>query len=148
MAYKDEYEVARLMTDTDGMRSVSQLSGGKNTYAWKLHPPMLRALGMHKKMSISARSAPAVRALAKGKRLRGSWADPFARTEVRRVERALPGEYVAAVEQVLELLTRQNFDEAVAIAALPDMVRGYEDLKMRRVATYRRELADRLKVFG
>ncbi|MCH7789936.1 MAG: indolepyruvate ferredoxin oxidoreductase family protein [Acidobacteria bacterium] len=147
MAYKDEYEVARLMTDTDGMRSVSQLTNGKNNYVWKLHPPMLRALGVNKKMSISARSAPAIRALAKGKRLRGTWADPFSRTEVRRTEQALPGEYVTAIEFVLGALTPQNLGDAVALASLPDMVRGYEDLKMRRVATYRTALAEALEAF-
>jgi indolepyruvate ferredoxin oxidoreductase len=67
--------------------------------------------------------------------------DPFRWPEVRRTERQLPGEYRAAIDQVLRHLDRASLDRAVAIAELPDLVRGYEDLKLRRVAEFRSRLA-------
>ncbi len=91
MAYKDEYEVARLMTDADGMAEARRLAGPSGRIAWKLHPPMLRALGMSEKISVGSWGEPAIRALARAKRLRGTVADPFRWTEVRRVERSSAG---------------------------------------------------------
>ncbi len=68
--------------------------------------------------------------------------DPFRWTKVRRAERALPGEYLAAMTKVLGSLTAENLDAAVRVAELPDLVRGYEELKLERVAEFRRRLAD------
>ncbi|MDH3705426.1 MAG: 2-oxoacid ferredoxin oxidoreductase, partial [Acidimicrobiia bacterium] len=117
-------------------------------FVWKLHPPMLKALGLDDKISVGSWAEPAVAVLAKGKRLRGTPADPFRWTSVRRIERELPGEYVDAIDVVLARLTADNLDAAVAIAELPDHVRGYEDLKLRRVAEYRTQLAQALASFG
>ncbi len=147
VAYKDEYEVARLMLDDDGMAPAHDVAGEGDRIAWKLHPPMLRALGMKNKVGVDVLAAPAIRALARGKRLRGTRLDPFGYTEVRRLERALPGEYVAAVDRVLESLDADNLDDAVALAGLPDLVRGYEDIKLRRAADYRTRLSAALQDF-
>ena len=87
--------------------------------SWHLHPPMLRALGMKDKLTLGRRARPAIRALRRGKRLRGTRLDPFGRTEIRRLERALPGEYLDAMGAVYERLTADRLDEAVAIAELP-----------------------------
>jgi len=141
MAYKDEYEVARLMLDDDAMDEAYTLADGGGRIAYKLHPPLLRALGVDHKLTFGLWTRPMFRWLARGKRLRGRVLDPFGWTKVRRAERALPGEYRAAITKVLGALTTQNLDAAVRVAELPDLVRGYEHLKLERVAEFRRRLA-------
>ena len=149
-AYKDEYEVARLLLLPEAGDAVRSVAGGQRRPAvtWHLHPPMLKALGYDNKLELGRWTEPALRALRAGKRLRGTRLDPFGRPELRRIERELPGEYVDAVDRLLAGLSADNHDEAVAIASLPDRVRGYEDLKLRRVAEYRSELTERLRAFS
>ncbi len=144
VAYKDEYEVARLMTLDEGLEPANEVAGTAGSVAWKLHPPMLRALGMDKKITIGAWATPGVKALAHGKKVRGTALDPFGRAEVRRVERELPGEYIAAIDRVLGSLSPTNHGDAVSIAELADLVRGYEDIKLANVEIYRAQLAQRL----
>ena len=81
------------------------------------------------------------------RRLRGTWLDPFGHTRVRRLERALPAEYEAAVRTMLTHVTAANVDEAISIASLPDKVRGYEHLKLERADAYRAELTRRVAAF-
>ena len=147
-AYKDEYEVARLMTDEDGLAAARLVAGDHGSMAWKLHPPMLRALGMDSKLTVPLWAAPAIKTLARGKRLRGTAADPFGWAEVRKVERQLPGEYLTAVDTLLGRLGTANLGAAVEIAELPDLVRGYEHIKLANVARYRAELNKRLDEFS
>ncbi len=73
-------------------------------------------------------------------RARGTRVDPFGRTEMRRLERALPDEFRDAMATTYGSLTSANLDDAVAIAELPDMVRGFEDLEIRRIGEYRERL--------
>ncbi len=136
MAYKDEYEVARLLLDhaPKGARFL-------------LHPPVLRSLGMRGKIELGSWSRPAFRVLRTMRRLRGTPFDVFGWAHVRRVERAMVPEYVDAVDVLLTGLTDDHVAEAVAIASLPDRVRGYEDLKLERAEAYRDELAARLARF-
>jgi indolepyruvate ferredoxin oxidoreductase len=108
---------------------------------------MLRAMGMQQKMKLGPRTKPMLTALARSKRLRGTLADPFRWAEVRRQERAMIPEYEKAVERLATHLRADNLAEAVEIASLPDQVRGYEQLKLRRAAAYRQELAQRLGAF-
>ncbi len=149
MAYKDEYEVARLMLDPEAHAAARDLAASVGgTVSWSLHPPLLRALGRTGKISFSTAWRPLFALLARGKRLRGRWCDPFGHTEVRRTERTLPGEYLAALDAALEALERDagaaRYEQAVAIAGLAELVRGYEDVKMSTVATFRLELAERV----
>lgn len=146
-AYKDEYEVARLMLDEDGIGEALDLASGERTVAWKLHPPMLRALGMDRKLAIPMTATPLIRQLAKRKGVRGTSLDLFRFPEVRRVERKLPGEYTDAIKKVLGSLSADNLDAAVELAELPDLVRGYEDIKLRNVEIYRDQLAEHLSTF-
>ena len=139
MAYKDEYDVARLLLDEDARDDINRIGTGRVRY--HLHPPVLRSLGVSRKIALGTWVDPALRTLARGKRLRGTMFDPFRWPEVRRTERQLPGEYRAAIDQVLRHLDRASLVRAVAIAELPDLVRGYEDLKLRRVAQFRSRLA-------
>jgi indolepyruvate ferredoxin oxidoreductase len=140
VAYKDEYEVARLLTDPDGLAAAREVAGKRGRIAWKLHPPLLRALGMGGKITIGAWASPAFRMLAKGKHLRGTPLDPFRWSLVRKLERQLAAEYVRAIDTALFSLSSSNLDAAVALAELPDLVRGYEEIKVDRVAKYRAEL--------
>ena len=114
------------------------LTGGDKV-AWRLHPPLLRAAGRSSKISVSVRWRPLIRVLAAGKRLRGTALDPFGRAKVRRVERALPSEYLAAVDRAL---ADGDLPRATQIAALADLVRGYEDVKLRNVDRFRARIAE------
>jgi indolepyruvate ferredoxin oxidoreductase len=141
MAYKDEYEVARLHLDPRFEQAVADQfpEGGKITY--RLHPPMLRSLGMDQKLELGEWFRPAFQTLYAMRRLRGTPLDPFGHAEVRRVERELVADYVARVRAVTEQLTPDAYDRAVALAELPDIIRGYEGIKLANVARYREALA-------
>ena len=147
MAYKDEYEVARLLLAPEARAEYEAVGGPGTKVTWRLHPPMLRAMGMKQKMKLGPRTKPMLVALARSKRLRGTLADPFRWAEVRRQERAMIPEYEKAVKRLAKRLDASNLEDAVAIASLPDQVRGYEHIKLRRAAAYRAELAARLKSF-
>jgi indolepyruvate ferredoxin oxidoreductase len=141
-AYKDEYEVARLLTDPQFVDHVrAEIPAGENL-TYKLHPPMLRALGRRKKIGLGPRSHVALRVLAKGKRLRGTPFDPFGYAHVRRIERELLAEYTDVVTRLAIDLDEANYDRAVGIASLADAVRGYEDVKLASVTVYRERLRD------
>ncbi|MEU8894796.1 indolepyruvate ferredoxin oxidoreductase family protein [Nocardia sp. NPDC048505] len=143
-AYKDEYEVARRLTDPAFLDEVSaQLPEGANL-TYKLHPPVLRALGRKKKIGMGPNSHVALRVLAKGKRLRGTRFDPFGYAHVRKVERTLLAHYTAMVTALAAELTAENYDRAVQAAALTDVVRGYEDIKLANVRLY----CERLRELG
>ncbi|URM93896.1 indolepyruvate ferredoxin oxidoreductase family protein [Actinomadura madurae] len=139
-AYKDEYEVARLLTAPEFLASV-RAEGGSGRAAFHLHPPTLRALGMGRKLQLGPSSRPVLRALASLKFQRGHWYDPFAHTAVRRLERHVLAEYVELVGRLTDGLSSTNYSLATRIAALPDQLRGYEDVKLRSAEAYERELA-------
>ena len=141
-AYKDEYEVARLLTDPQFLSFVESEvpAGGNLTY--KLHPPALRAMGRKKKIGLGPRSHVALRMLAKGKRLRGTKFDPFGYAHVRRVERHLLAEYVGIVTRLAAELDPTTYDRAVEVAGLADMVRGYEDIKLANIEAYHARLGE------
>jgi indolepyruvate ferredoxin oxidoreductase len=143
-AYKDEYEVARLMADPDGLSAARAVAGPHGRIAWRLHPPLLRAMGLRHKLALGPWATPAVRLLAKGKILRGTALDVFGYTSVRKLERELAREYTDAIDAVLLRLAPSNIDAAVALATLPDRVRGYEDIKLARAEAYRATLAEAL----
>src|SRR5262249_55349453 len=134
-AYKDEYEVARLLTDPQFLSQVrSEVPVGENL-TYKLHPPILRAMGRKKKIGLGPRSHVALRILAKGKRLRGTKFDPFGYAHMRKVERELLTEYGDIITRLAADLSA-DYDRAVAIAGLADVVRGYEDIKLANIEAY------------
>ncbi|HMJ02527.1 MAG TPA: indolepyruvate ferredoxin oxidoreductase family protein [Conexibacter sp.] len=140
-AYKDEYEVARLQ-----LEGLAELPRDAQI-RFHLHPPLLRALGMRRKLKLGRWFVPAFRLLRRARVLRGTPLDPFGATQVRCVERALPGEYLALVDLALERLTPATLPVALEIAALPELVRGYERIKLAGVERFRTrgaELRDRL----
>jgi len=140
MAYKDEYEVARLHRKTDIARALATQFPGGVTLHYNLHPPLLRALGVTRKIRLGTWFDPIFGVLAGMKALRGTWLDPFGFAAVRRVERQLPGEYRALVEQALVGLSPESYERAVKLASLPDLIRGYEEIKLRNVQRFRDEV--------
>ncbi len=141
LAYKDEYEVARLMLDaaaTAEARQLAEATGGR--LAWKLHPPVLRALGLSRKITVPYSFAPLFRLLAALRFVRGTPLDVFGYTKLRRVERSLAGEYRAAVQADLRHLHPTNYEQTLERARLPEVVRGYEHIKMAGVDQLRQQL--------
>lgn len=136
MAYKDEYEVARMLTDPAFLDSVRAAVPGGEKLTYRLHPPALKALGRKKKIGLGPRGHIALRALARGKVLRGTAWDPFGYTRMRRLERKLAAHYESMVVALAHRLSTETYDDAVAAAAAADLVRGYEEVKLRNVEAY------------
>jgi len=148
MAYKDEYEVARLHLDAYERQRVADAYGEKAKVRVLLHPPLLRALGVDRKISLGRSAFATFDVLHRARRLRGTPLDPFGRAKVRRVERGLPSEYLQAVRQAMGHLTPDRVQRVIEVAELPDVVRGYEEIKLANVVTFRArvaELLDRLE---
>jgi indolepyruvate ferredoxin oxidoreductase len=146
MAYKDEYEVARLYTDTSFLDRVKSSFDGDNLrFEFHLAPPMLarrdKVTGEAKKISFGPWMLGAFRVLAKFKFLRGTPLDPFGYSADRRTERRLIAEYCAQLEEFCDRLTPDNYVAAVALAALPEKIRGYGHVKERHLTAVRAEEA-------
>jgi indolepyruvate ferredoxin oxidoreductase len=107
---------------------------------YNLHPPLLRALGWQRKIRLGRWFDVVFRALHAMRGLRGGPLDVFGLPEVRRVERALIGEYTALIDAALARLEATSYDTAVKLAALPDLIRGYEDIKLANVRRFREEV--------
>ena len=148
MAYKDEYEVARLSLDPAVRAEIAEQFGPEARYSWKFHPPALRKLGLDRKISLGRWATPLLLTLRAGRRLRGTPLDPFARSEVRVVERKMIDEYRTAVTELLSGLDQHNHALALQIAALPDVVRGYESVKLANVSLYHERLAALMAEFA
>lgn len=148
VAYKDEYEIARLHLDrTEAARIEAEFGPGARVQVL-LQPPLLRALGLRRKLAFGPWIRPAFAVLHRLRRLRGTPLDPFGHTRVRRTERALPGEYRALVGDALAALRPETLAQVVALAELPDVVRGYEEIKLRGVATFRERAAEGLRTLA
>jgi len=142
LAYKDEYEVARLHLLPEFDLALGDAVPGGRGMRYMLHPPVLRAFGLRKKIGLPAGVArPAFRVLRAMRPLRGTALDPFGHTAVRRTERRLASEYEAEVHSVLAALTSANLTAAVNLARLPLEIRGYEQIKLDAVARYEADLA-------
>ena len=141
MAYKDEYEVARLSVDPSFTQTLKSEFGEGTQYVFKFHPPILSALGMKSKISVGSWFKPVLGVMYAMRGLRGSWLDPFGHDEVRRTERALIGEYSDALTGAMARLNADNVQTVVRLAELPDVVRGYGKLKLANVVKFRSQLA-------
>ena len=137
LAYKDEYEVARLYSDGKFARQVASQFEGDYKISINLAPPMLPgkdATGRPKKRAFGAWVLPLFRVLASLRGLRGTPFDPFAGTMERRTERDLIRGYEKDVDTVLGSLSPLTVDTAVALLSLPDQIRGYGFIKDASVA--------------
>ncbi len=148
MAYKDEYEVARLHLDSTERARVIDEFGKRARVRVLLHPPVLRALGLRRKIHLGRSAVSIFRLLSAMRRLRGSPIDPFGHTRVRRLERRLPGVYRAGVDAALAYLDPTTVDRIVELAELPDLVRGYESVKERNVERFTTRLEELLRELG
>ena len=145
MAYKDEYEVARLHLDAvERAKRDAEFGAGAKVY-FMLHPPLLRALGLKRKLKLGRWFMPAFWLLYRMRRLRGTRLDPFGHAKVRRTERELIAEYESLVDEALSLLKPDTHDTARELLELPDVIRGYEEIKLRNVVLYRKRTEATLK---
>ena len=150
MAYKDEYEVARLHTDGAFLSKVAAQFEGKFKLHYHLAPPISakrNAAGELQKRSYGPWMQTAFRGLAPLKVLRGGPFDIFGYTAERREERALVQEYRAELETMLPMLNGQNRDAALAFAKLPEQIRGFGHVKARHLAAARKQWGALLEQF-
>jgi indolepyruvate ferredoxin oxidoreductase len=152
MAYKDEYEVARLYTDGAFLKQVeTEFDGDNLRFEFHLAPPLMarrdKTTGLPRKMSFGPWILPVFRLLARFKGLRGTPFDPFGRTLERRTERKLIGDYEATLDEVLAKLTPDNHHIAVALAAIPEKIRGFGHVKQQHLTAAKADEAALLEQF-
>ena len=150
MAYKDEYEVARLHTDPAFLASIQAQFEGDFQLHYHLAPPLLakkNARGELQKQKFGPSVRLVFQLLARLKGLRGTPFDPFGYQAERRAERALVAEYQDSISAVLPRLTAANHAAALAIARVPEQIRGYGPIKARHLAAARLQWVDALAAF-
>ena len=146
MAYKDEYEVARLYTSGEFEKQIRDTFDGDYKIHFNLAPPTFAkkdADGHLVKREFGPWTFRAFKLLAKLKGLRGGTFDVFGRTEERRMERQLIVDYMTHVDELLAKLSRENLTLAVQIASIPEQIRGYGHIKeanMAKAAAVREKL--------
>ena len=149
MAYKDEYEVARLYTDGSFRKNLEKEFVGDFKMKFHMAPPIFnRGLdpeGRPKKSVFGPWMYPAFAALKRLKFLRGAAFDPFGKTEERRLERRMIDDYKARIEKIADRLTVENVATAIEIASLPDEIRGYGPVKLKSIAEAEEKLARLMK---
>ncbi|MGH6640276.1 MAG: indolepyruvate ferredoxin oxidoreductase family protein, partial [Polaromonas sp.] len=144
MAYKDEYEVARLHSDTGFLEKVNAMFEGDFKLNYHLAPPLIASKndkGELQKRQFGPWMLTGFKMLARLKGLRGTPLDVFGRTEERKMERALIDEYKASVVEVLAGLSAENHATALEIARIPELIKGYGHVKARHLATARPQWA-------
>ncbi len=145
MAYKDEYEVARLYSDGEFAKALKEQFDGDPGVKVSLAPPLLasrdKVTGHLRKREFGSWIFRAFELLTRFKFLRGTAFDPFGYTAERRMERALPGEYSAMIFRHLDKAKPQDWPRLVALAKSAELVRGYGHIKEANVAKYRAECA-------
>ena len=151
LAYKDEYEVARLYTNGDFMQKIKGRFEGD--YKLKLHlaPPLFSSRDAHNgepvKTAYGAWILSAMNLLARFKFLRGTAFDPFGKTSERKMERRLIEEYEQTIEELLRGLSKKNHALAVEIARIPEQIRGYDLVKQKHVESAKSQKNELLNEF-
>jgi indolepyruvate ferredoxin oxidoreductase len=147
LAYKDEYEVARLLLRGPFRRWLDRRSGGRARVQHHLHPPLLRALGLRRKLRLGRGTELLFAGLHALRGLRGTPLDPFGYLEERAAERAFLAWYEGVVDRLVAGLTRTNVPAAVAIAQEVSGVRGFSGIKAAAEARVRAQVEARLAKF-
>jgi indolepyruvate ferredoxin oxidoreductase len=152
LAYKDEYEVARLYTNGEFARQLAAEFEGEYRLRLHLAPPWRfnprdPLTGRHRKWTFGAWIFPLLRLLARGRVLRGTPLDPFGFSAHRRLERRLVRDYEARVEELLAGLSPESFELAVEIARIPELVRGFDSVKEEQLGHARAKEAELLAAF-
>jgi indolepyruvate ferredoxin oxidoreductase len=148
MAYKDEYEVARLHTDGAFLSKVESMFEGDFKLNYHLAPPLLASRndkGELQKSQFGPWMYRAFKVLALFKGLRGTALDIFGYTEERREERALIRDYLRDVESMLATLNEDNRGAAAEFARVPEQIRGYGHIKARNLYAARLQWKELLK---
>ena len=128
MAYKDEYEVARLSLKRDATEKIYKKFDGPVQIMYCFHPPALRWI-LKKKVCFGPWFRFVLAVLQFGKYFRGSLWDPFGKTKFRKTERALIDWYSDLLIQTASRVTAINYEKFVALVSKVDEIRGYEDIK-------------------
>jgi indolepyruvate ferredoxin oxidoreductase len=144
MAYKDEYEVARLLTKSSFEQQIRDTWTEVESVSYNLHPPLLRRFGAKKKLKLGSWFRFPLKILASMKAVRGGPLDIFGYSAHRREERALIAWYRDLIAQVLDRLSGENLAQALEIAALPDQIRGYERIKEENIARVKKAASEKL----
>jgi len=143
LAYKDEYEVARLHAEAGFRAKIEGMFEGDYRVVYHLAPPLLArkdpTSGEPRKIRFGSWVFPVFKILSTLRVLRGTAFDPFGYTEERRTERALIREYEETIERLLAGLTAQNHALAVQIASIPEEIRGFGHIKARSIAPARKK---------
>lgn len=149
MAYKDEYEVARLYTEPEFFEKLRQQFEGEPGKDYQLHfhlaPPLLARKndkGELIKKTFGPRTMTAFRILARMKALRGTVFDPFGKTQERRQERALVQEYIEMIDEFTQTLGASRLAIAIELASLPADIRGFGHIKERNLQRVQQRQAD------
>jgi indolepyruvate ferredoxin oxidoreductase len=129
MAYKDEYEVARLLTQRSFEERLHGMFTGPVRVSYNLQPPLARAFGVRRKVKLGPWFRPAMTVLARMKFLRGTPFDPFGRLAARREELELIRWYSDLIDKTMPLLRPEALSNVTAILSLPEDIRGYEQIK-------------------
>src|SRR5262249_10767941 len=151
MAYKDEYEVARLYTDGDFLKKLNAQFEGDFTLNFHLAPPLLaerdEASGHLKKRTYGPWMLKAFALLARLKGLRGTPLDIFGYSDERKTERRLIGEHERVVEELISRLSPENHAIAVALARLPERIRGFGHIKEANLKAAKASESELLALF-
>ena len=142
LSYKDEYEVARLLTLPELDQQIAATFEAPVKRIYHLHPPLLRAMGLKQKLSLGPWSRPFLKTLAALKSLRGTPLDFFGYAHLRREERALITWYEDMIRELLSGLTPGNLAAVADIACLPDRIRGYEQIKLDSIEAARQAASE------
>ncbi|WP_218508302.1 indolepyruvate ferredoxin oxidoreductase family protein [Variovorax sp. dw_308] len=151
MSYKDEYEVARLYTDGSFREKLAEQFEGDFQLEFHMAPPFLsrpKDGQPPRKIRLGGWMLPAMKWLARGKRLRGTALDLFGYTEERRLERSLIGQFEARLDELVAALSPGNQKLAAQIAAVPMTIRGYGHVKLANLAMARAREAELLHRFA
>ena len=151
MAYKDEYEVARLHTDTAFLNKINGMFEGDFKLNYNLAPPFVsrkNQKGELQKRQFGPWMLTGFKVLSKLKGLRGTTLDVFGKTEERKMERALIGEYILSIDTLLKTLNNSNHAVAVEVARIPELIKGYGHVKERNVKTARLQWAGLMKDYA
>ena len=148
MAIKDEYEVARLWLQDPAFEQAKAAYSGRLRRFVHLHPPLLKALGLKNKLKLGEWFMPAFRLLYALRGVRGTALDLFGASAHRRWERRLVGWYTSQIDALLPQLSAENHATAVAIARLPDHIRGYDSVKEQTIRETEAKLAALLEQFN
>ena len=150
MSYKDEYEVARLHTDTGFEEKIKAMFEGDFKINYHLAPPLLSPKndkGEMQKRKFGPWMSSAFKVLANFKGLRGTALDVFGYTDERKTERALIHDYRASMEEVLASLNEHNHAAALELARIPEQIKGFGHVKERHLAAARLKWVQALQTF-